>query len=115
MSLLEPEGNFSLGCLLLQGLGPVWWWRVQQPDISRCVEFQRDIPCPTEHARSDRVGVYDACGDRAVAMKEIQAQFTATQKGTERMDYAAVATHFDGLEISRECKRRIQAPHEEGH
>ena len=45
----------------------------------RCVEFERDSPCPTEHARSDRVGVYNACGDRAVAVvEEIQAQFAAT-------------------------------------
>jgi len=59
--------------------------------------------------------VYDACGDRGVAVKEIQAQFAAGEEGTERMEHAAVATHFDGLEISRECKRIIQASHEEGH
>jgi hypothetical protein len=50
-----------------------------------------------------------------VAVKEIQAQFAAAEEGTERMEHAAVATHFDGLEISRECKRIIQASHEEGH
>jgi len=54
------------------------------------------------HAGSNRVGVYDMRGARAVAVKEVKAQRGTTREGTERMDHAAVATHLDGMEISGE-------------
>jgi hypothetical protein len=59
--------------------------------------------------------VYNVCGDRAVPVKDIQVQLGAAWEGTQGMDHAAVVTHLDGLEISRECKERIRALHEEGN
>ena len=97
--------------LLLRGLGPVWWRRVHHPDVSRCVEFQRNGPC--RQVRADRVGVYDTRRGRAVAVRDIKAQSGPVREGTERMDHAAMTTHLNGIEMTDECKGRIQAPHEE--
>ena len=101
--------------LRLRGLGSVWWRRVHHPDVSRCVEFQRDSPRRQVHAGANRVGVYDMRGGRAVAVKEVKAQLGTTREGTERMDHAAVVTHLNGIEISAEYNGRIQALHEEGN
>ena len=101
--------------LRLRGLGPVWWRWVHHPDVSRCVEFQRDGPCRQVHAGAHRVGVYDMRGGCAVVVKEVKAQSGAAREGTEHMEHAAVATHHNGIEISAEYNGRIQALHEEGN
>jgi hypothetical protein len=56
--------------------------------------------------------VYNTRGGRAVSVKDIKAQVGAAREGTESMDHAAVATHLNSIEISAECKRRIQTSHE---
>jgi hypothetical protein len=99
--------------LLIRGLDQSGWRRVHHPHVSRCVEFQRDGPCRRVRAGAGRVGVYDTRRSRAVAVRDIKAQSGTVREGTERMDRAAMTTHLDGIEMSDECKGRIQAPHEE--